>query len=106
MSDYIVMEPDETPYYSNDYSCMQKQRYKEVISQLNTVWNETIDQINFIHIFSTDDSNNIMEKLYRLFFIVYNYMTDYYSEENINMRRYNNYKYNKLLKIKTSKYIM
>lgn len=109
MSVYIFEEPDDIPYYSDNYpifSEIQKKRYNEVLMQLNDTWNDTIEQMNFIHSIDIEKCNYIMNKLHKLFFMVYNYNIDYYNDDNINMRRYNNFRYSKLLKIKNSKYIL
>ena len=97
--EYISINND----YWFDYSNIQRKRNKKVLSQMNKIWYNTYKTIKTINIYSVDNSNEIMSKLYSLFFIELKSEIDYYNEEKIKLRKNKNYLSKKINKIKKSK---
>lgn len=98
MCEYTIEEPDEI------ISKYQKKRFRKVINQMTDVWKDTTIQIKFIHDVDIDICNNIMNKLHKVFFIIYKNKIEYYCESNIELRKKKNYMSRKINKLKNNKY--
>lgn len=106
----FIEEPDcEKEYiYVNDdywleYSNLQRKRNIKVLSQMRKIWHNTYKTIKTINIYSIDNSNEIMNKIYSLYFIELKADIDYYNEEKIKHRKNINYLSKKINKLKSSK---
>lgn len=114
MEECIIEEVGEIPYiYSNGteivmywtlYSEEQKKRQKKLLRQLKTIWNEVYLNVKFIRDTTTvDDSNIIMNSLYKLFFITHKNKIDYYNQLRIIERQKKNYISKKINNIRNKK---
>lgn len=97
--EYISVNND----YWFDYSKIQMKRNNKVLSQMKKVWFNTYKTIKTINMYSIDNSNDIMNKLYKLYFIELKSEVDYYNEEKIKSRKNKNYVSKKINKLKLTK---
>ena len=114
MSGYTVQEPEEIKYFVSGeneiieywslYSPIQKKRFKKVLNQLRDIWFNVYNQLLVVrNNNSIDDSNLLMNKIYKMFFIEHKYKIEYYSDEKIIIRSDKNYIRKKLLKLRMMK---
>lgn len=96
---YITINND----YWFDYSNIQRKRNKKVLSQMNKIWLNTYKTVKTINIYSIDNSNEIMNKIYKLYFIELKSEIDYYNEDKIKLRKNKFYLLKKINKLKSSK---
>lgn len=109
MSCYVE-EPDcekEYIHINNDYwleySNIQRKKHYKVLSQMRKIWHSTYKTIKAINDYSVDNSNEVMKKLFNLYFIELRADIDYYNEEKIKQRKNKHYLSKKINKLKNSK---
>ena len=107
MSDYIIEEPNETPYYTGVdywilYSPHQRKRLKKVLYQLKETWVNVYNSLNSIFSLGID-VDCIMPRIHKIFFNEYRYKLNYYLEESIKLRRQKGYVQKKINKLKNKK---
>lgn len=107
---YIIEEPEGTREYivDNDeywllYSSHQKKRLRKVISQFNLIWYNVYKTLSTINDYDMNASNELMNKVHKLFFIEYKSLIGYYNDELIKNRKKQNYIKKKINKLKTAK---
>ena len=114
MSGYTVEEPNETPVYIVDgieteinksYSKLQQKRFKKVLIQLKDNWVNVYNTLNTMRKYGTLDME-MMNKVYKIYFLEYRYKYDYSNEEKIKIRQQKNYMSKKINKLKNKKYIL
>lgn len=89
--------------YWFEYSNIQRKRNNKVLAQMRKIWYNTYNVIKTINIYSVDNSNEIMDKIYRLYFIELKCDIQYYNEEQILKRKNKHYLSKKINKLKSSK---
>lgn len=118
MSGYIVEEEGEIPVFVNSitheeiseywrlYSPLQKKRFIKVLNQIKDIWFDVYNQIKFLRDYRAvdlNDSNNIMNKVHKLFIIQLRTKIEYYNEEKMRLRKQKNYISKKINKLRTGK---
>ena len=117
MSGYIIEEPEECPVFMDVdnnseveqywllYSKYQRKRHGQVMRQFDRIWYEVLKSIQLTREYSSlEHSNHLMKNIYKLFLSEHKLQVEYYLEENIKIRKQNNYLQKKIKKIKNKKY--
>lgn len=103
----IIRVIDNIEYISLNPSIEQLKRKHRALRQLISIWSKVYELLNFVRqSVSTDDINEIMEKVYKLWFIEYRAYINYYSDDMIYNRKNPKYKTKKLNKIRNAIYIL
>lgn len=115
MSGYIIEEPNDEPiYFNNDdtlnytklYSPLQDKRHKKVMYQLKETWYAVFNTIKFMRNMSNmslEESNDLMLKVHKMFFIEFKNKIEFYNEEKMIKRRQKGYLSKKIDKLKKAK---
>ena len=124
MSGYKVEEPNEEVIYYNcdgtinmpldipkndywlEYSQIQRKRFKKVLYQLKEGWIDVFNLLDFMRSnggLDLQSSNELMNKVHKIFIIQYKNKIDYYNEEKIKLRKNKKYLSKKINKLKTKK---
>ena len=113
---YSIQEPEEEiKFYNNEnqeyekpyylmYSKIQKKRFMSVLKQFRQVWFNTYKQIKlFRMVRGSEETDILMSKVYKLFFIEHNALIEFYAEEKQLKRKNKNYLSKKINKIRNTK---
>jgi len=118
MTGYIIEEVDECPIYvcvSNGkeieeywrlYSKVQKKRFKGVLNQMMTTWfnvYKTIKMLRDMNALDMNNSNDLMNKVHKMFIIEHKANVEYYNDEKLRLRKQKGYMSKKINKLKNSK---
>lgn len=118
MSGYIIEEVDECPIYISLvngkeveeywrlYSKVQKKRFKGVLNQMMSTWfnvYKTIKMLRDLNALDMDGSNDLMNKVHKMFIIEHKAIVEYYNEEKLRLRKQKGYMSKKINKLKNSK---
>jgi len=105
--DEIIRVIDNIEYLSFNPSTEQLKRKHRTLRQLISVWSKVYNLLNFVRqSVSIEDINEIMERIYRLWFIEYRAYINYYSDNMIYNRSNPKYRIKKLNKLRSTIYIL
>lgn len=101
---YFNFDGTENENYWELYSEKQRPFFQRCMRQLKDVWFNVYTQIDFFRAVNTSEEVNLlMKKVYRMFFTEYKFMIQYYSQENIKIRKQKKYVHKKLYRLKNRK---
>lgn len=111
---YKVEFDNDYEYYNNEHKSIdcywielskyQKKRHNKVLQQMRNNWYSVYNTLNSIQYIDNNDTDYIMNKIYKLYFIHSKSNEDYYNQEKLIKRKNNKYISKKINKLKNKKY--